>query len=190
MTEHTIRTPKRPYILIIPLLWLTTWLLFHNLDTLSLSVDEFINVEIDTLPVGNILTTLKQGKDLHPPMQHWLSHAWLTIFSVNEWHVRAVWAFFSLLTVAFVYRLGKKGANNFPGIIAGLLLATSSTFLLYSRFVKYYALTMFLAAALFLIFWNLARKFTWPRYFLYILALADCRKKNFGTQMTQISLIF
>lgn len=148
------------YYLSPPLLLIlvATALLFCRLETLSLSVDEFVNVRIDCQSLSSIAVLLREGADLHPPLTHWLSHIWIQLFGASEWALRSVWAFCGVMTVACTYRLAALLGTRWEGILGALLLAFLSTFLLYTRFVKYYALTMLLSVAVFIAFYRYVQK--------------------------------
>jgi len=134
------------------MLLLSAGLLFHQLDRPSLSVDEFVNVGIDVGSVFSILHKLAVGNDLHPPLSHVVSSFWTGVFGQHEWTVRSIWALVGVFTVAATYRLGRELASSRTGVLSALLVCCLSTFLLYTRFVKYYSLTMCLAVLLALAF--------------------------------------
>jgi hypothetical protein len=152
---------------LVGVLLLAAWLLFFELGRLSLSVDEYLNVQIDRLPLSGILGALHAGNDLHPPVTHWLSHAWIAVFGVSEWAVRAVWALVGVVAVAATYQLGRRWGSRKLSVGAALLLATAPAFVQYTRFAKYYAFTLLLAVALMLVFTRLVRRPTLPRLALY-----------------------
>lgn len=128
--------------LIGAVLVLTAILLFYDLGRHSLSIDEYINVEIDRGSWGTILLLLQQGIDRHPPLTHFVMSVWLDIVPETDLTVRLPWALVGLLNVYLVYRLGCAWGDWRLGITGALLLATAPTFILYMRFEKYYALTM------------------------------------------------
>lgn len=149
-----------------------TCLLFFQLGKLSFSVDEFRNVDTDSHSLTEITAMLiRGGSDLHPPLTHWLSHLWMLLFGESEWALRAIWAFAGVLTLALTYRLGVTLGHRSAGFLGTALLTTSSTFLLYTRFVKYYAFTMLLAAALFVVFTRLLDHHTRSLLAVYVLIL-------------------
>lgn len=127
------------------LLFLGTLLLFHDLGGLSFSVDEFVNVEIERGDGPQILADLLEGRDLHPPLSHLVMSLWLDIVGESEWTVRFLWALVGLLNLCLLYRLGVVLRGKRLGLLAALLMLTVSTFLLYTRFDKYYALTVALS---------------------------------------------
>ncbi len=61
--------------------------------------------------------------------------------------VRLPWAAAGIANLYLVYRLGKALLGEQLGLTGALLLATVPTFLLYTRFEKYYSLTATLGPA-------------------------------------------
>lgn len=75
-------------ILSIGLLWLALLLLSYQLDTLSFSVDEFVNVEIDRGSWREMFRGLEVGIDLHPPLSHIISKLTIMTLGEGEWSIR------------------------------------------------------------------------------------------------------
>ena len=69
----------------------------------------------------------------------------MRIFGASEWAARSVWALIGVLVIAMIYRWGKMTIASSTGILAAIILISLPTFLLYTRFVKYYSLTIALA---------------------------------------------
>ncbi len=132
-------------------------LLFYNLGGLSLSADEFFNVAIERGSLGHVLHSLQSGHDLHPPLTHLIMNLWLRFVGENEWTVRLPWSVVGLLNLWLVYRLGVALSGDHLGIVAAFLTITAPTFVLYTRFEKYYSLTIALSLALTLAGLNLWR---------------------------------
>lgn len=146
------------YLPVVALLLVCTWSLSFELDRLSLSVDEFVNVEIDQLPPRLVYANLVSGRDLHPPLSHLVSALWIRIFGTDEWSVRSIWVLAGVLSVAATYQLGQRLGSRRLGMLAALLMLWLSTFLLYTRFVKYYALTILLSLLVTLSFLSWIRR--------------------------------
>jgi uncharacterized membrane protein len=146
-------------------------LLLYDLGGLSLSIDEYINVEIDRGAVGEVLDALRQGVDRHPPLTHLVMSFWLRIVEENDWTVRLPWVLAGLVNAYLAYRLGKSLAGEYHGLVGALLLATAPTFLLYTRFEKYYSLTTTIGLWLALAGLRLWRDSSWRSALLYSLVL-------------------
>lgn len=78
--------------------------------------------------------------DFQPPLIHFLVH-FAQYFSHREFWLR-LWAAFipGIVTIIFTYTIGKKLFSEKTGIIAALLLATSSFHIFYSQELRPYAL--------------------------------------------------
>jgi uncharacterized membrane protein len=146
-------------------------LLLYDLGGLSLSIDEYINVEIDRKAGGELLDDLRQGVDRHPPLTHLIMSFWLRIVEENDWTVRLPWVLAGLANIYLVYRLGKALVGEQFGLVGALLLATAPTFLLYTRFQKYYSLTMTIGLLLVLAGLRLWRESSWRSALFYSLVL-------------------
>ncbi|MBN1921070.1 MAG: glycosyltransferase family 39 protein [Anaerolineae bacterium] len=149
---------KQERMCILLILLCSAFLLFFRLNSLSFSVDEFYNVEIDINRPVDILHALIQGSDLHPPLTHFISHIWIRILGSGEWAARSIWAMIGILVIAMSYRWGKIMLGSSVGITGAILLTSLPTFLLYTRFVKYYSLTMAFALLTAILFMS------WLRY--------------------------
>lgn len=141
---------RRNTLILTGIVTLGAFFLLYRLGDLSLSVDEFVNVQIERGTWPEILADLRRGEDLHPPLSHAVMSAWFRLVGESEWSARLPWSLVSILSIVLVYRLGATLLDERAGLVAAALTATAPTFVLYSRFDKYYALTMalFLAAAL------------------------------------------
>lgn len=90
-----------------------------------------------------IITKFSPG-DFHPPLYYLILKVWSSFFGTSEIALRLLSLIFGLLTIYFVYLIGKELFNKKAGIIAGLLLATSGLHIYYSQEARMYALTAFL----------------------------------------------
>lgn len=78
--------------------------------------------------------------DFQPPLLHVLVH-FATYVSQSEWWLRTIGALIpGLITVWFTYKIGEQYLGKRVGLIAGLLLATSSFHIFYSQELRPYAL--------------------------------------------------
>lgn len=78
--------------------------------------------------------------DFQPPLLHYLVH-FATYIGRAEWWLRTIGALIpGLLTLAFTYLIGKNFFSKTTGIVASLLLATSSLHIFYSQELRPYSL--------------------------------------------------
>jgi Dolichyl-phosphate-mannose-protein mannosyltransferase len=146
-------------------------LLVYDLGGLSLSIDEYINVEIDRGSVGGVLDALRSGSDRHPPLTHFVMSLWLGLVEENDWTVRLPWVLAGIANLYLIYRVGRSLMGEQLGLVGALLLATAPTFLLYTRFEKYYSLTATIGLLLILAGLQLWRDRSWRSALLYALVL-------------------
>lgn len=140
-----IRRHKRPSWALGFLILLIAWAaLVWNIGGPSYSVDEFVNVEIDHGNPSTILAALSVGTDLHPPLSHFLMAVWIQIVGEREGAVRLLPVMLGWLSLSLLWLLAKDILNANRAWLAVALLALAPTYLLYVRFEKYYALTVFL----------------------------------------------
>jgi 4-amino-4-deoxy-L-arabinose transferase-like glycosyltransferase len=84
-----------------------------------------------------------------PPLHYWLSALSMTIFGQNEFAARFTGAAMGLLTVLLVYHVGRRLFGRREGLLAALILGTSTGFLVQARYnITDMTLTCTLSAAL------------------------------------------
>src|SRR5262245_23858329 len=132
---------NKSWWMLMAVLILGAILLLYDLGRLSLSIDEYANVEIDRGSWGQVLEALRRGTDRHPPLTHFAMSLWLRLAPENDWTVRLPWVLAGMANLYLVYRIGVALGQQRLGLVGALLLATAPTFLLYTRFEKYYSLT-------------------------------------------------
>ncbi len=69
-----------------------------------------------------------------PPLHYWLSALSLTIFGQNEFAARFTGALMGLLTVLLTYHAGRRLFGRREGLLAALVLGTSTGFLVQARY--------------------------------------------------------
>jgi len=134
----------------LSLLLMAALLLMTRLDSLSFSVDEYVNVLLERNGWAEMIDHLRNGADLHPPVTHFLMNLWMQIVGESEWTVRYLWSASGILNIALTFRLGALLYGRRIGGLAALLLLSAPTYLLYMRFEKYYAFTITLTLAMLL----------------------------------------
>jgi len=84
-----------------------------------------------------------------PPLHYWLSALSFTIFGQNEFAARFTGAAMGLLTVLLTYHVGRRLFGRREGLLAALILGTSTGFLVQARInITDMTLTCTLSAAL------------------------------------------
>lgn len=102
--------------------------------------------------------------DFQPPLMHYLVR-FASYLSIDEWWLRLWGALIpGLITIWTTYQLGKKWFGEKAGLIASLLLATSSLHIFYSQELRPYSLTaMWAVLATLLLF---SKRFEWWKFAL------------------------
>ncbi len=163
---------KRIPLALVVILLLGAMLLFYDLSGPSLSVDEFTNVMIERGSWDEMIEALHTGADLHPPLTHILMNGWLHVAGETELAVRLPWVVIGLFNILLTYRMGQRLMDRRVGLLAALLIATAPTFILYTRFEKYYSLTIFLSLVFILIGLRLWSRPNWRIAGIYGVVLA------------------
>lgn len=129
---------KRVYALpVAALLLLATFLRFHNLGAKSLWLDELLEVGEARHDLAAIfVNVLKFGA---MPLDYFVTHGALTLGQQDFW-LRVAPAFWSVLTVALIYRFAGRWLGRGVGLIATLLLTVGAFHLHYAQETRPYAL--------------------------------------------------
>jgi 4-amino-4-deoxy-L-arabinose transferase-like glycosyltransferase len=110
----------------------------------SLWLDEAISANVAKMPITKIVSNFSIN-DFHPPIFYWFLDLWTKLFGSNVAILRLSSIFFSLITIYFVFLLGKKIKNEKVGILAALFLAVNPLFVYYSQELRMYMMaTMWL----------------------------------------------
>jgi 4-amino-4-deoxy-L-arabinose transferase-like glycosyltransferase len=87
--------------------------------------------------LGGVVRTM--ADDQHPPLYFALLHYWMAAFGESETMIRLLSAFWSLVGVAVVYRLGADLFSPGAGLAAALLLALMDNDIMLAREARHYA---------------------------------------------------
>ena len=141
----------------------------------SLNQSLWLDEAIEILAVKNnsffsLITRYSLG-DFHPPLYHAVLKSWDSIFGFSEVSSRFPSVIFGLLTVFFVYLIGKKLFGQRAGLIAALFMAANPLAVYYSQEARMYALAAFAVTAAFWFF--LEQKWVWYAIFLAVALYTD-----------------
>lgn len=115
----------------------------------SLWLDEAISANVSAMPIKEIVTNFSVN-DFHPPLYYWFLNIWQGLGGREVIFLRFSSIIFSLVTIYFVYLIGKKIKNKQTGIEAAILVAVNPLFVYFSQELRMYAMaTMWLTIALF-----------------------------------------
>jgi 4-amino-4-deoxy-L-arabinose transferase-like glycosyltransferase len=137
-------------------LWRGNWLLLavvllaaalrlHDIDANDVWVDEANSILTAKQRWSVILDMLK--RDSSPPLYYFLLQPWMAIAGDGATALRLPSTLFSLLLVAFVYRVGVRECSRSAGLWAAFLVAISPSQIFYSQQTRMYTLLPLLALA-------------------------------------------
>ncbi len=165
-------------ILLFLILFFVTPLFFYKLGQSSLvSFDEawYADIGRNILKTGDLLNLYWNGNFYldHPPAGFWLIAASMLIFGITEFGARFAPAFSGLLSLFFVYLLGKELFNRWVGFISAIALTSSYWFMFRARSGNLdVILTMFfLLTFLLAVYASKNRKFLFPFVISFILLI-------------------
>ncbi len=113
------------------LLLLAAWALrLHRLDMQDIWWDEARNIDVATRPLAQIAPAPEL--DIHPPLYFYALHAWTRLAGSVSFATRFFSAWFGMLTLALVYRLGLRlgGPRARQTALLAVLLAAAAPFAL------------------------------------------------------------
>ncbi len=119
----------------------------------SLWLDETTSALVARMSWGDVFTKFLPN-DFHPPLYYLVLKIWVNVFGSSEISVRFPSIIFGILTIYFIYLIGKKIFNQKVGLITALLLATSGLHIYYSQEARMYSLATFLVTLSVYLFLN------------------------------------
>lgn len=148
-------TPSLDLLLPVAVIALAAVLRFWALDSRGLWYDEAYSVALARMPWPEMVAAT--ALDYHPPLYYWLLGRWIDLVGDSEVAVRFLSALLGVLAVAVALRLGEEIGGRRAGLLAGLIMAISPYFLLYSQEARMYALLVATTTAAGLFAWRAAR---------------------------------
>jgi len=134
---------------------------FHALDAQSLWYDEGVAYthSLRTLPE---LVPLLQ-RNVHVPAYFGLLGLWEDVAGSSEFSLRVLSAFFSILSVAWTYALGKRLYHPIAGLAAAGLVALNTFSIYYGQEARMYAMLAGIAGASMWVYVGFLRKPDWKQ---------------------------
>ncbi len=86
----------------------------------------------------------RTAMDEHPPLHYWFLHFWNFIAGTDAFAGRFISVAFGVLTIALIYRIGKRVGGAGVGILAALFLAVARFHIWWSQDIKNYTPSIFL----------------------------------------------
>ena len=161
---------KRPLLPLLLLLLLAFGLRLYGLANQSLWWDELKTWERATMPLDEMLTGLITIRD-QVPFYYWIMRFWSQI-GTEAVILRLFSVYFGTVSVALLYKIGRRLNGTDMGLLAAFLLAISPFHIWYSQEVRMYALlpALLLLAHLYLL--RILENNRWQLWVGYGLAMA------------------
>lgn len=117
---------------------------WHMIGAQSLWNDEGISYRLALRSLPEIAPAVLA--DVHPPAYFWLLHIWLRLAGESEFSLRSLSTFFSLLSVALTFALGKRLYGSAAGLAAAAFVTLNTFSIYYAQEARMYALLAAVAA--------------------------------------------
>ncbi len=146
--------------LVILWLWLVMILGIGQLNARDLWYDEIYTLYHTGAPpfgpytLPQVWSLVAQGIEWTPPGYNLLLNVWTHAVGWSPFAARYLSLLASLLTIAWVYRLGVDSGNRFVGLSAAILLGASVFFIYYMGELRAYALYLCLSAQVLASYWR------------------------------------
>ncbi len=143
----------------------------YRLDYQELRGDEAFGYFFSQRPYGEIVDATIALAEPHPVASYFVQKAWLGLAGDGEFALRFPGAWWGVLAVALVYRLGRRiGYRPLPATVAALLLALSPYAIWHAQDARMYAMSLALTTAAVLLGIEALERRRWPWAVAYILA--------------------
>ncbi len=121
-------------------------LLGFVLRLINLNQSLWLDEAAQVLESQNSIAWLWQwmSADFHPPLYHFIIHFWLEL-GTAEWFLRLPSVAFGVLTIYFLYLLGKNLIDEKFGLLVAFLLSISPFHIYFSQELRMYSLSAFLS---------------------------------------------
>jgi hypothetical protein len=127
----------------VAILFLGAVLRFYKLDFQSIWLDEIhsMNEANPKLSFTEIYSVMKTGEQM-PPLYFYTLHYLFVFFGYTTFVARMFSAVIGVMSIYYIYVLGKELVNKEMGLIAGLLLSLNTYHLYYSQEARPYGFLM------------------------------------------------
>ena len=157
--------PKKMVILGLTLLAFI--LRIYRLDFQSYWIDEGWTVYFANLPINDLFYLLRT-EEIHPPFYFPTLNFWRQLVGDSEFALRYYSLVFSVLSIPFIYRLGKDLLDRQLGLISAVLMSVSPFQIWHAQEARMYALLTAASAMSMWGFINLYRRGGWRWRLVYL----------------------
>lgn len=144
-----------PLILMLAILLLAAAARFHHLETQSFWYDEGVTYGHSQRPLSELISALQTN--VHVPAYFGLLAFYEDFAGSSEFALRSLSVFFSLISIAFAYALGKRLYGTAAGLAAALFVALNTFSIYYAQEARMYAMLAAIGAGsmwVFVGFWQ------------------------------------
>ncbi len=132
----------RRHVLLVPILGAGLLLRLPQLGR-SLWLDEAYSIVVrGSQPLYGVIAMVEP----HPPLYYMLLHGWMGLFGQSELVTRSLSVLIGLCSIAAMYALSSYVYDRRAGLVAALVMATSTLQIQYSQTVRMYILIVLLTA--------------------------------------------
>ncbi len=142
-TELIMNSIRNNYLLFLIFL-LGLVLRIYDLGSESMWVDEEVSVAVAKLDLVALIKYNFLNDQNHPPLYFAILHYGVLIFGDSEFASRLPSAIFGSFSIIAIYMVGRLAFNKNVGLLAALILATSTFHISYSQEARSYSLLVFL----------------------------------------------
>ena len=145
ITHHVSRIAHQPTIIIYATLLVAFFLRAYRLADKNIWWDEGWSIWLSQKDV--VWIALRTAADEHPPLHYWMLHFWNFVVGTDAFAGRFFSLAFGVLTIALIYRIGKRVGGAWLGVLAAFLLAGARFHIWWSQDIKNYTPSIFFAFA-------------------------------------------
>ena len=157
-----LRKLQREQFIMLLLLLLSLAIRVYHLGFSELIGDEGFSYLLTRNSYAEIAAQVVAMGEPHPLGSYFVFKAWSDIAGTSEFALRFPSAWFGVLAVGLVYRLGRElRLSSMACIAAAVLMALSPFGVLFSREMRMYGMLLALTTASTLLTWMLFRRFSW-----------------------------
>lgn len=167
--------PRAPWIALILILAAAFALRVAGITQQSIWYDEALSVYYARSGIRGLIGGTSESE--HPPLHSLLLYLWMTVCGDSELSVRLLSAWWGVLSVALLYRLGRRLSMT-NGTLTALLLACSPLAIWFSQETRGYMMALGLTVATVNVAWRLtldpvglhnrSHRRQWTLYLFYI----------------------
>lgn len=164
------------WLLVIPILFISTGLVMSQLGVDSLDDDEKNSVKHlvnfgQRFTLSETIDSVKRTSPEHVPGFHLQLSIWAEFVGLHFVSLRALSLFYFALSVAMMYRLANDILSSRHGVIAAFIVALSGFYMHYGHEIRMYAPVVFQTIVILWIYWRImvSRKPThWHHYVILL----------------------